>query len=83
MKTRSQTIEQNIINQNQYSVDIDFDYASECWKKNKKSIGNGSYVYICTYTNNNKVCGRKCYKELNKELNKESNYCYIHRNKQV
>ena len=26
---------------------FDFDNASECWKANKKSIGNGCYTYIC------------------------------------
>ena len=25
----------------------DFDYASECWKSNKKYVGNGCYKYIC------------------------------------
>ena len=28
-----------------YSVNIDFDDASECWKENKISIGNGMYKY--------------------------------------
>jgi hypothetical protein len=26
---------------------FDFDNASECWKANKKSTGNGCYTYIC------------------------------------
>ena len=26
---------------------FDFDDASECWKANKKSCGNGCYTYIC------------------------------------
>ena len=25
----------------------DFDYASECWKSNKKYVGNGCYKYMC------------------------------------
>ena len=25
----------------------DFDYASECWKTNKKYVGNGCYKYMC------------------------------------
>lgn len=29
-----------------YEVDIDFDDASKAWRANKKSIGNGQYVYI-------------------------------------
>lgn len=29
-----------------YEVDIDFDDASEAWRANKKSIGNGQYKYI-------------------------------------
>ena len=31
----------------QFRVNINFDEASECWKANKKSIGNGCYQYIC------------------------------------
>ena len=31
-----------------YNVNIDFDGASEAWKKNKISIGNGSYRYLCS-----------------------------------
>jgi len=30
-----------------YSVDIDFDEASDAWRSNKKSIGNGQYKYMC------------------------------------
>jgi len=30
-----------------YNFVIDFDEASSAWKANKKSIGNGSYKYIC------------------------------------
>lgn len=49
MKTRSQTnpIELTSSNFVKYEVDIDFDGASEAWKANKKSIGNGSYKYVC------------------------------------
>jgi hypothetical protein len=44
-----------------YEVNIDFDAASEAWKSNKRSIGNGSYKYVCTkrYKNNN-CCINKC-----------------------
>ena len=37
MRTRSHNV---------YPV-IDFDEAHEAWIQNKKSIGNGMYVYIC------------------------------------
>jgi hypothetical protein len=52
-------------------VNIDFDGASEAWKNNKKSIGNGSYKYICLVEKNGKKCGKSCYKELV--------YCWQHR----
>jgi len=42
MQTRSQTrYEKKEI----YTVDIDFDAASAAWKQNKRSTGNGCYVY--------------------------------------
>lgn len=44
MQTRSQTRNQS---QQQYSVDIDFDGASEAWKANKVAKGNGTYAYRC------------------------------------
>ena len=52
----------------QYEVNIDFDEASNAWKYNKKSIGNGSYKYICTQltkigTNKEQKCGKNCYNE--------------------
>jgi hypothetical protein len=30
-----------------YSVDIDFDEASEAWRANKKPLANGMFKYIC------------------------------------
>jgi hypothetical protein len=44
-----------------FSVDINFDEASREWKRNKTSIGNGSYKYRgCMYQNKNgHICGRK------------------------
>jgi hypothetical protein len=43
-----------------FEVDIDFDAASEAWRANKKSIGNGSYKYICTaICKSGKPCSRK------------------------
>jgi hypothetical protein len=73
----------NQINSKQFIVNIDFDEASAEWHKNKKSIGNSQYKYICTVItnkntkiNNNKntttTCQRVCYKNSNK--------CWIHRN---
>jgi hypothetical protein len=58
MKTRSESkYEKSAI----YEVNIDFDAASEAWKSNKKSIGNGSYKYICAkLCKNNKNCNLKC-----------------------
>jgi hypothetical protein len=59
-------------------VNIDFDDASNEWHKNKKSIGNSHYKYICTViTNKNPdikiLCNKVCYKDRDK--------CWIHRNK--
>ena len=40
-----------------------FDNASIAWKKNKKSIGCGSYNYICGYnTSKNTPCQNKRFK---------------------
>jgi hypothetical protein len=45
-----------------YEVNIDFDEASEAWKKNKKSIGNGQYNYICSalIKHSETQCSRVC-----------------------
>lgn len=39
-----------------YTVFIDFDEASNAWKANKKSSGNGCYKYICSQITNSKPC---------------------------
>jgi hypothetical protein len=58
MKTRSQT---NYENSALFEVKIDFDEASEAWKANKRSIGNGSYRYLCSKkSKNNNYCITKC-----------------------
>lgn len=58
MKTRSQSKYENSA---LYEVNIDFDAASEAWKANKKSIGNGSYKYVCAKRGkNNNCCISKC-----------------------
>ena len=68
MQTRSQTKYNNSVI---YDVIIDFDAASAAWKENKRSIGNGSYKYICCILNKNgKKCGTKC---LSGEI-----YCKTH-----
>ena len=57
-----------------YEVNIDFDEASNSWKQNKKSIGNGQYKYICQKDKKDgSKCGRVCYKDME--------FCWIHRNK--
>jgi hypothetical protein len=57
MNTRSKT---NYENNAPYSVDIDFNDASESWKSNKKSKGNGCYTYICgQILKNGKPCMRE------------------------
>jgi len=58
MQTRSQT---RYINSAIFEVNIDFDMASEAWKANKRSIGNGSYKYVCAKRGiNNNCCISKC-----------------------
>ena len=58
MKTRSQTRCENSV---LYEVNIDFDEASEAWKANKRSIGNGSYRYLCAKKGkNNNYCITNC-----------------------
>ena len=68
MNTRSQTkYEASSL----YEVNIDFDEASEAWKQNKLSIGNGSYRYLCKKRGiKNNMCIKKC-------LQGEE-YCCVH-----
>ena len=71
METRSVTqYEQNAL----YEVNIDFDGASEAWRKNKKSKGNGTYVYKCEH-----IClsGKQCIREALPDCD----YCKMHKNK--
>jgi hypothetical protein len=51
-------------------VEVDFDEASAAWRENKKSIGNGSFKYICCADKNGKKCGVKC---IDREI-----YCRSH-----
>ena len=67
MQTRSQSKKQTL----DLHFDYDFDYASKCWKENKKYIGNGCYKYMCQgMTKSGKKCAR------NALLNES--YCKIH-----
>lgn len=68
MQTRSMTKSANMITNNaniesihlyMYEL-IDFDEASDCWKSNKKYMGNGQYKYICNQnTNSRNPCKRE------------------------
>ena len=56
-----------------YKVEIDFDDASAQWKANKKSIGNGSYKYICQkQLSTNRICRKDAYHG--------STFCRRHKN---
>ena len=59
-------------------VNIDFDDAITEWRKNKRSIGNGHYNYICSIVTN-KILDKKI--QCNKICYKGSDKCWIHRNK--
>jgi hypothetical protein len=64
MQTRSQT-KSFTLKKPLFEVNIDFDDASASWRQNKKSIGNGSYKYICTVLKKDQtMCGNSCYKQL-------------------
>ncbi len=60
----------------QYAVDIDFDEASRAWTANKKSIGNGSYKYMCAGVfKNGKKCNRVALDQVGCEYCKMHSYC--------
>jgi hypothetical protein len=59
--------------QKELEVNIDFDDASHAWQANKRSKGNGTYVYICkqicsngnpcknpVYVNTKDLCNSYC-----------------------
>lgn len=72
MNTRSQTKKMNLnANKVLYDVKINFDEASEAWRANKKSIGNGHYKYICTQKTKT---GNHC----KRESLKFCDHCKIH-----
>ena len=71
MLTRSQSrYESSTI----YVVEINFDEASEAWKANKKSTGNGCYKYICSKKT---ILGNPC----KRESLAGCEYCKIHQQK--
>ena len=75
MNTRSQTKKMNIEKENKktdlYTVEINFDEASEAWRANKKCIGNGHYKYICLQKSKT---GNQC----KRESLKFCDYCKMH-----
>jgi hypothetical protein len=46
--------------------EIDFDEASAAWRKNKKHIGNGQFVYLCAECNRECKIGILCKKHQTK-----------------
>lgn len=57
MITRSKTRKLEL----ELEFQFDFDDASSAWRANKKSIGNGSFVYVCEHIcMNGKKCNQKC-----------------------
>lgn len=54
-------------------VNIDFDYASKMWQKNKKKLTNGCYEYKKCYT-----CKAKTKQNKNCKNKTSFDYCYLH-----
>ncbi len=54
-----------------YSNVIDFDAAGDAWRANKKSVGNGSYKYICSQITKVGTCCKR-------ESIINSDYCKMH-----
>lgn len=65
MKTRNQS------KQPIYEVVIDFDGARQAWRANKKSVGNGTYKYVCT-----SIC--KSGKQCNRKPLTDMDFCKLH-----
>jgi hypothetical protein len=53
-----------------FTVEIDFDKASEAWRDNKFIISCRNYVYICPLVKDNKKCGRQPFNGRH--------YCLVH-----
>lgn len=61
---------------NMIKCEIDFDEASEIWRNNKQTIGNGTFKYICGHKRND---GGKCRNPPYKQHTK----CHLHFKKKV
>lgn len=70
------------MNRKELKVDIDFDEASNEWRKNKINRGKGSFIYKCTYIHkNNKQCHKplEIYTINNRDIIQDSHiYCRQH-----
>jgi hypothetical protein len=72
MQTRRQTRSQILYKFSAvFKVEINFDEASEAWKANKKSTGNGCYKYICSKKTKSGNCCKR-------ESLAGCDYCKIH-----
>jgi hypothetical protein len=72
MKKKMQNINQK------YSVNIDFDDASESWKENKISIGNGMYKYKTNSIYTQCIMILKDGSDCNLRRKKGSSFCRKH-----
>jgi len=55
---------------------IDFDKSQLLWRQNKRSIGNGSFIYICgAKCKDNSKCKNKPYTKLGR--------CHLHKWKKL
>ena len=70
MKTRSQTKQEL----SQYTIEIDFDGASQAWRANKKLLPNCCYQYVCGVVS---ISGKKC---CRKPIG-DTERCAIHKKK--
>jgi len=68
MQTRSQQMKPK------YEVEIDFEDASNAWRSNKISMGNGMYNYRCSAT---KRDGCQC----SQAVSDRTDYCKMHLHK--
>jgi hypothetical protein len=54
-----------------YEFIFDFDQASLAWKSNKKSNGNGTYIYVCKNCKRESIIGKEFCKIHLKNINKQ------------
>ena len=74
-KQYNENIVAQILDQGQYSVDIDFDDASKEWSANKKRVGQ-MYIYVC---GTKLASGKRC---QNKPSNNLDRCCKKHTDNQ-